>query len=404
MKVIGISSGTSMVIRAGRVYDGITAIEGKGVDITVAGGLIRDMRPCSGDSPGAAPEIKEFLDLQEYTVMPGMVDCHVHLALDGQDFHNAMALWSQEDLLRKRIRDDLARTLGRGIAAVRDGGDRDWIAIRVRNDAKRELTVPLIRAAGAALRNPVKYGSFLGPGVTGEKIAEAVADITRRGADHIKVLVSGVVSFKEYSRVGEIQFTGGQLRELVSVAHHRGLNVMAHASSDKAVRLAVEAGVDSLEHGYFVRESTLEAMAERGIPWIPTLAPVALQAREPLKDRYSAGELEVITHTYKRQQRMVKVASELGVRLGVGTDAGASGVLHGEGYLEELLLLEEAGLTREQILGAATREGAAILGLEKEMGMVRPGLPPLLIAVRGNPLNDLKALENIELMLMPHRG
>lgn len=404
MKVIGISPGAGMIIRAGRVFDGNTAIKGNNIDIMITGGLIRELRPCPDGSPAAVREEMQLLDLREYTVMPGLVDCHVHLALDGHDFHNAMAQWPQWELIRERIRKDLAATLDKGIIAVRDGGDREWIGLRARDEINREMAWPRIRAAGTALRNPGKYGSFLGPGLNGEGIREAVDDIARRGADHIKVLVSGVVSFKEYRRVGDTHFTPGQLRELVSAARRRGLKVMAHASSDNAVRLAVEAGVDSLEHGYFLSRSTLEAMAGKDIPWIPTLAPVAVQAREPGKNRCSAGELEVITETYKRQQRMVKKASDMGVRLGVGTDAGASGVLHGKGYLEELLLLKEAGLAGEQILRAATSVGAAILGLEKEMGMIRPGLPPNLIAVRGNPLEDLKALENVALMILPCRG
>ncbi|MFZ5650555.1 MAG: amidohydrolase family protein [Bacillota bacterium] len=404
MKVISIPPGADMIIRAGRVFDGDAAIEGNNTDILITGGLIGEVRPCPHGSPAAAREGLQLLDLREYTVMPGLVDCHVHLALDGHDFHNAMAQWQQWDLLMERIRKDLAVTLDKGIIAVRDGGDREWIGLKARDEINREMAWPRIRAAGTALRNPGKYGSFLGPGLNGEGIREAVDDIARRGADHIKVLVSGVVSFKEYRRVGDIHFTPGQLRELVSAARRRGLRVMAHASSDNAVRLAVEAGVDSLEHGYFLSRSTLEAMTEKDIPWIPTLAPVAIQARDPAKNRYSAGELEVITETYKRQQRIIKEASDMGVRLGVGTDAGASGVLHGKGYLEELLLLEEAGLAGEQVLRAATSVGAAILGLEKEMGMIRPGLPPHLIAVRGNPLEDLKALENVALMILPCRG
>lgn len=404
MKVIRIPPGVGMIIRAGRVFDGDAAIGSNNNDILIAGGLIREVRPRPDGGPEAAPEGLQLLDLREYTVMPGLVDCHVHLALDGHDFHSAMTQWRQWDLLMERIRQDLAATLKKGIVAVRDGGDREWIALRARDEINRETAWPRIRAAGTALRNPGRYGSFLGPGLNGKEIREAVDDIARRGADHIKVLVSGVVSFKEYRRVGDMHFTPGQLRELVSAARRLGLKVMAHASSDDAVRLALEAGVDSLEHGYFLSRSSLEVMAGKGIPWVPTLAPVALQAREPAKNRYSDRELNVIKETYKRQQRMVKEASDMGVRLGVGTDAGASGVFHGKGYLEELLLLEEAGLAGEQILRAATNAGAAILGLEKEMGMIRPGLPPHIIAVRGNPLEDLKALENVALMILPCRG
>lgn len=403
MKVIHISAVSDVTIRAGRLFDGRSLIEEQ-TDIVVTGGLIRELKPCAlhRDNSG---EGENILNLGELTVLPGLVDCHAHLALDGKDFQGALDLWTNKELLGQRIREDLMKTLQRGIVAVRDGGDREWIGLKVRDEVNRgEMDGPRIRAAGIALGGRGKYGSFLGPGVAGEKIRETVTEVAGRGVDHIKVLVSGVVSFKNYRRVGDLQFTRHQLQELVSAAHWHGLRVMAHASSDQAVRMAVEAGADSLEHGYFISQSTLELMAGKGIPWIPTLAPVANQVRGNLRTRHSQEELQVIERTYLLQQQMVKKAADMGVPLGIGTDSGATGVLHGQGFLEEMLLLEEAGLSRDQVLQAATRGGSIILGLDKDMGVVKPGMPPCLIAVKGNPLNDLNALKNIEFMLMPRWG
>lgn len=405
MKTIGISAKDRIILRAGRLFDGHVVVPGECIDIVVEGGVITEIAPCLRGVPPAGPGGPALLDLRDYTLLPGLVDCHVHLALDGKDFQGSLDLWKQKDLLEQRIAGDLARTLSRGIMAVRDGGDREGIGLSVRNSvAMGTMPGPRIKAAGTALGKKGKYGSFLCPGLVGEKPGEAAKELASRGVDHVKVLVSGVVSFRNYRQVGSLQFSMGELEEIVTAAHGCGIRVMAHASSDEAVLMAVRAGVDSLEHGYFLSEQSLELLAKTGIPWIPTLAPVAGQAGERAGDQRSPGENEVIKKTYHRQQRMVKKAAGLGVRIGVGSDAGASGVLHGEGYMEEILLLEEAGLTRAEILRAATSTGAFILGLEKEMGTVRPGLKPLLIAVRGNPLENLNALKNVELMIIPSGG
>ncbi|MFZ5644941.1 MAG: amidohydrolase family protein [Bacillota bacterium] len=401
MNTFDIFSKTDIVIRAGRVFDGQSFWPNQNIDIVVSGGTIQELRQAVLSSPPRDNKT-EILDLSNYTILPALIDCHVHLALDGKDFNSALELWEQEELLTKRIISDLNKTLERGIAAVRDGGDRNWIGLRVRNEITRgAISGPRVIATGIALGRRGKYGSFLGPGITGEQIRKSVENAAMRGVDQIKVLVSGVVSFKNYRRVGEIHFSPAELGDLVAISHSLGLKVMAHASSDEASLLAVNAGVDSLEHGYFIEESTLEKMAALKIPWIPTLAPVANQARGELRKGHTTEELEVIEKTYKRQLYMVKKAYEMGVPLGAGTDAGATGVLHGEGLLDELLLMEEAGLLREEILRAATGTAANILGVEKEMGFIRPGMPPCLIALRGNPMDDLNALKNIALMIMP---
>lgn len=405
MKIINISNTDNIIVRAGRVFDGQGLIRKKNVDIMISGGVIREVRTFPGEAPPDPGEGVEVLDLLEFTVLPGLVDCHVHLALDGKDFSRSLELWARKDLLEERIKSDLALTLSRGIVAVRDGGDRENIALAARDELAQGNTPGLrILASGAALGRRGKYGSFLGPGLDGESIPEAVENLARLGVDQVKVLLSGVVSFKNYRRVGPIQFSGDELAGIVRSARGLGIRVMAHASSDEAVRMAVRAGVDSLEHGYFISEESLEDLARTGIPWVPTLAPVANQARGILAGRYTLSDREVIIKTCRRQQKMVKKAMDAGVRIGVGTDAGATGVTHGQGFLDEIFLLEEAGLSRQEILRAATSGGASILGLEKEMGMLRPGMKPYLIAVRGSPLDDLRSLAGVEYMILPSRG
>lgn len=204
------------------------------------------------------------LDLGGLTVLPPLVDCHVHMALDGLDFSAARQRWDQPDELYTQVGAQLWDTLCHGILAVRDGGDLSGIGLRYRElVANDSLPGPIIRASGYALRKPQKYGSFLGRGIPTEMLDSTLDDLTRLKVDQIKVLVSGVVSFQEYARVGPLQYTADELKALVEGAHSRGLGVMAHASSDEAVAMAVQAGVDTIEHGYFLSRATLELMDEK---------------------------------------------------------------------------------------------------------------------------------------------
>ncbi|MHB8919092.1 MAG: hypothetical protein ACYC4H_13780, partial [Desulfocucumaceae bacterium] len=169
MKTIAISSEDTIILRAGRLFDGHDMVPGEYIDIVVEGGVIRETAPCLRGETTARPGGTALLDLREYTLLPGLVDCHVHLALDGTDFQASLDLWKQKDLLEQRIAGDLARTLSRGIMAVRDGGDREGIGLSVRNSlAMGTMPGPRIKAAGTALGRKGMYGSFLGPGLVGE--------------------------------------------------------------------------------------------------------------------------------------------------------------------------------------------------------------------------------------------
>ncbi|MFA7468319.1 MAG: amidohydrolase family protein [Desulfotomaculaceae bacterium] len=339
------------------------------------------------------------LDLGELTVLPPLVDCHVHLALDGIDFAAARRRWEQPIEMTRQVQSELADTLGHGILAVRDGGDRAGIGLYFREQVVTgSMAGPVIRSPGFALRKPGTYGSFLGRGVEMDQLSETLDQLVQNGVNLVKVIVSGVVSFKEYGRVGPVQYTATELNAIVQGAHARGLPIMAHASSDAAVRLALEAGVDTVEHGYFLSRESLQQMAARGSAWIPTVIPVAARlncrAEDGGPDRQ---ERLVLERTVDRQLAMINEAVSLGVTLGVGTDAGASGVRHGSGYLEELALYRRAGLAPAEIIRCATLNGARILGLD--WGVIKPGRPAALIAVAGNPLDDIAALETAQNML-----
>jgi imidazolonepropionase-like amidohydrolase len=338
------------------------------------------------------------VDLSNLTLMSGFIDCHVHLALDGINFQKAVEQWDCDELLFERLKREFKNYLEKGILAIRDGGDRRLINITAKEKCKRErLDAPIILASGFALNKKGMYGSFLGEGIlNNEDIKNSVEILYQKGVDQIKVLMSGIVSFKEYGRVGSLQFSLEEAKEIVNEARRHNLKVMAHASSAKAVDMAIKADMDSIEHGYFLSEEALDIMAKKEIPWMPTLVPVANQLKEDTRKFYTEKEIENIERTLDSQLIRVKQAQEKGVILGIGTDAGASGAYHAISYFEELRLFEKAGLSPTEIFKAATENSAKIVGLEDKMGGIEKGKLPNLMALEGNPLRDISSYEKIK--------
>jgi imidazolonepropionase-like amidohydrolase len=347
------------------------------------------------------PSGPEVVNLPELTILPALIDCHVHLALDGVDFAAALERWSEDKAWLGQVKSALNHSLGCGLATIRDGGDNGKVGLFTKKLIETgELEGPRILACGQGIGKAGKYGSFLGPGIANVREAcQLINDLKRQGIDWVKILVSGIVSFKYYGKVGAVQFSQGELTSITEYAHDLGLPVMAHASSDEAVSLGIQAGVDTIEHGYFISAQSLAGMAEKRIPWVPTVVPVANQllANSPLN--HSLESQEIIKRTYELQLKKIKEAQALGVLLGIGTDAGAGGVVHGYDYFRELELFAQAGLSAGEVLKAATSTAAQICGLQDEQGSIEVGKKALLIGVKGNPFQDLSVLRNNEFLL-----
>ncbi|HAA89667.1 MAG TPA: amidohydrolase [Peptococcaceae bacterium] len=359
--------------------------------IVVKDGLVKAV---IGKDEAAKYKKTQIVNMAGLTIFPGFIDSHVHLALDGYDFNNSIRRWEKPLLMRNYLLNTLDKIVCCGVIAIRDGGDKNCLALRA-----KELSLkkgPLIRATGAALRKDGYYGTFLGDGIKDMlEIEERIINLKKSGADHVKVILSGIVSFKEYGKVGKVQFSFSELNTIVKISRQLGLKIMAHASSDEAALLAAEAGVDSIEHGYFIGDRTLELMAQKSIFWVPTVVPVYNQTVEPWKKSFLPSQLDLIEKTYLLHLEKIKKAVTLGVKVVIGTDAGATAVPHGDSYYFEMQLLKKAGLSNLQILQAATINGAKLLGLEEMLGSIEEGKLAFFVAVRGNPLEDLDTLKNI---------
>ena len=268
-------------------------------------------------------------------------DCHIHMVLDGLDWKAAIAAHLEgprETLIRARLED--YRRLGFGY--LRDGGDRWGVGQRAR---------ALAGAYGIRYRTPLAplcraghYGGFIGRKYESlREFSAIVAGLRREGADFVKVMLSGLMDFDRFGVLTEEGLPPEEIRELVHIAHQEGFAVMAHANGARTVEAAAAAGVDSVEHGAYLDADALQAMAENGTVWVPTLSTIGnLRGRGRFREEAVEAILDSALENVRR-------FAALGGLLAPGTDAGAWAVPHGS-LTEYALLTEALGAETEQIL------------------------------------------------------
>jgi imidazolonepropionase-like amidohydrolase len=268
------------------------------------------------------------------------------------------------------------------VLAVRDGGDRGGFALRYRSEKEMHPGL-VLKVAGRAWHNKGRYGALIGrPPAEGENLAGAYAGET--GAiDQVKLVNSGLNSLKIFGRQTPPQFTAEEIAAVVSAASRQGRKVMVHANGREPVRLAVEAGCHSIEHGFFMGGENLRRMAEKGTFWVPTLFTMKAYGAH-ITSAQPGAERRVIDRNLNHQLDQLAMARELGVRVALGTDAGSLGVLHGESMVEEMKLFKKAGYSLTETIRCATSTGAELLGI-KDFGLLAPGRTATFLVTRGAP-------------------
>lgn len=310
-----------------------------------------------------------------YILMPGYLDAHVHLALDSIDFYQCLENWNKPSLIEENMKEFLRRYLQMGIIAIRDGGDLPGFSWLAKNRVKEQVWLgPQVMSVHEAVARKGKYGRFLGRGFKNvTEWQEIENDFFAQGIDQLKVIVTGIIRFDQYGEVGPVQWSVGELKELVHAAHLRGKKVMAHASGEEGISVAIEARVDSIEHGYYVTSSQLVQMKENDIAWVPTVAPIGNILKYP-SGRYSPKEIETLKRILEIHLSKIYEAYCLNVRLGVGTDAGAYLVPHAESFYDELSWMKQAGIPQFDVYRIATQGNARIFGLS-ELGRLEINSP-----------------------------
>lgn len=249
-------------------------------------------------------------------------DCHVHLGLPNKNIND------------EELREILLKYKEAGITFLRDGGDKSGVSKRAKS---------ICEEIGIDYRTPIfsiykkgHYGSFLGREFdTIDEYKKLVDEAINEGADFIKIIASGIVDFNDYGEI-DPSLSAEEIAEMVGYAHGKGLSVMCHVNGKDAIRSAIAAGVDSIEHGFYMDEETAESLAESDTIWVPTVAPVAALV----------GDKEINQETLKKiiteHITMIGRVWYLGGMIALGTDAGCVGTPHIDSIDKEYQLLKAA--------------------------------------------------------------
>lgn len=386
------------------MIDGSGAPVRKRVLLTVKDGIIAAIDSFRGDD-GLDPAL--VTDLSRCTILPPLLDCHVHLSMSASTNSQVrqQQLTASYAERKPRIAEHLHYLFSHGVLAVRDGGDRHDHVLRYKAETAgtRNGKDPVIlKTAGRPWYQKGRYGSFLGrfPG-DGETLESAV-DREIDSLDHIKVINSGLNSITEFGKETAAQFSQEELQRVVALANRKGKQVMVHANGRIPVRQALDAGCHSIEHGFFMGNENLKRMADGQTVWVPT----AVTMKAAL-DNWGLGEVRgkkaVLAQNLEHQLEQMSRAREYGVRLALGTDAGCSGILHGESVVEELKLFLKAGYSLVEAIQCASSNGATLLGTD-EIGLIAQGRPAHFIVAHATPAMLPRKLSYLEAIYLNGRS
>lgn len=331
-------------------------------------------------------------------LMPGMVEAHCHLFLDGGelDFKARSAyLEAPETEMMAVARKNVKNSLDRGITLIRDAGDKYGINHSIKEEiGKRGTCQPDIRSPGLGLRRPKRYGSFMASEVeTNEDIIRAIRKLGGK-SDDLKIILTGIIDFKAGWVKGAPQFDLESLKLIVETAREYDLQTFAHCSGLLGLELAVEAGVASIEHGFFINRHILERMAEKKIAWVPTFSPVHFQWARPEIAGWDGSTVETLRSIIESHKTSIRLADELGVPIVAGSDAGSHGVVHGDALIDELFFLLESGLSMAAVLRSVTSTPRTMWGAVS--ANLISGQMANIVALGGNPFQNSQYLRNVK--------
>jgi len=386
-----LSNRRAVLISAGALIDGTGAAPLRPGAVLIEGDRIRAV--------GAridAPADAERIDVPNATITPGLIDCHVHLS----DAGLADASVQDHDpsgLRILRMAEHARRTLMAGFTTVRDAGARDHLEFALRRAAQEGLVrTPRLVLAGKIV-SMTTAGASSWPGMYRQsdgvnEVVKAVREQVAAGADVIKIMATGAVLAPGHERPTSAQFTREELKAAVETAHGMGLRVAAHAHGIEGIARAVEAGVDTIEHGTHLHEDAgvAKEMAARGVFLVPTLKALARIA-----DPEGPGvpeDMRAKAHDRRSDRdRTFRVALEVGVPIAMGTDAATPFNRHGENA-EELELMVSLGMSPVAAIAAASGVAARALGRD-DIGVLEPGRLADLVVWDAAPHDDVPLLQ-----------
>ncbi|MGE5199418.1 MAG: amidohydrolase family protein, partial [Rhodospirillaceae bacterium] len=390
----------SLVLRNATLFDSVGGTLRPATSVVVEGDLVVEVV-----AGGRAPAGDRTIDLGGRTLLPGLIDAHVHVAATIPDFFRLTLL--PQTLIAAQAKDILAGMLMRGFTTVRDAGGAD--AGLVQAVERGHFDGPRLFIAGRAITQTGGHGDsrpaffparrgcvccgaagMLGSVADGVgEVRRAVREELRNGAHHIKVMAGGGVASPSDPLEGT-QYSMEEMTAIVEEARAARTYVMAHAYSPESIIRAVKCGVRSIEHGNLLDDEAAREMANRGAYLVPTLATYDSLHRNAARLGWSGEMMAKLEQVRTQGVDAIRTARAAGVRIGFGTDL--LGEMHADESLE--FLLRAPAMPAAEILRSATAVNAELMGQSGRLGVVAPGALADLVAVDGNPLDDLALLQD----------
>jgi imidazolonepropionase-like amidohydrolase len=404
--------GATWLIHAGTLIDVQSGAVRRQVSIAVRDGKITAVtdgfaRPRNGET---------VLDLRQYTVLPGLMDMHTHLSSQSspQSYTESFFMNPADFALRSALY--ARRTLLAGFTTVRDLGDDDGVSIALRDAiAKGWVVGPRVFTSASPIATTGGHGDAtngLNQELTAhlgadesvinspEEARRAVRQRYKQGADLIKITATGGVLSLAGSGQNP-QFVADELAAIVATARDYGFAVAVHAHGTEGMKRAVEAGVDSIEHGTFMTDEIMQLMKQRGTYYVPTISAGKWVAAKAAEEGYFPDVVRPKAAAIgPRMSETFARAHRAGVKIAFGTDSGVSP--HGENA-REFVYMVEAGMTPLAALQAATVEAAKLLRVQDRLGSIEPGKIADIIAVRGDPLQRIDVMLDVPFVMKDGR-
>lgn len=394
-----------LIINSGNIFDSISGKILENQTIVVKGKQI----VWKGDAGSyEGEENDQIIDATGKTIFPGMIECHLHLSMNGDINMERAQLRTKKDMYHFYSLVNAQKQLISGFTTVRDAGSYDGIM--------------------PSLKRILNYGVFAGPRIVNsdkgvwqwgnqeavypieiiewdrihdqvlagvDNVKHAVRDLKYRGADYVKTATTGGVLHGMESKVSFSLWTEEELKAIVQEAHRNDMHVAAHAHGKAGIDKAALCGVNTIEHGSFMDEESADLMIKNGTYLIPTqMAAMGLISPELLKTMPPEVQKKTI-EVDSAMKTNHKIAFEKGVKIAIGTDAGTPGNYHGNSGSEVVLMVKDVGMTPVQAMQAATIEGAKAIWMEEKIGSIEQGKLADIIISDKNPLEDITILEDI---------
>jgi imidazolonepropionase-like amidohydrolase len=390
----------TIALKAARLFDGTSNEVIANATIVVTGNKIAGINV-------PVPAGAQVIDLGDATLLPGFIDAHVHLTEESSDnwyhdfFDGVMRPAAEQAHYAAMY---ARRTIDAGFTTVRNVGADDYVDVGLRNAINAGIVVgprmlvavhAISATGGHADRPPIppdrapQAGPIDGVCNGPDECRAAVRYQIKYGADVIKFMPSGgVLSLSD--PVDAPEFSQAEMNAIVEESHHWGRKVAAHCHGDAAAKMAIAAGVDSIEHGSFIKPDTLAMMKEKGVYLVPTL--MAGETVGAKLDKFPPAIAVKAKAAHDAITAMFRNAVQAGVKIALGTDSAVSP--HGLNA-REFGLMAAGGLSPAASLRAGTQSGAALLGVSDRLGTIESGKLADIVAVPGNPLNDIHATEHV---------